>query len=159
MIHIGAMLAWNISQMKYKAFPKLAQMFRKFQNDRDKRDFVSSGAACGVAAAFSAPIGGTLFAIEEAASYWSYSLIWRSFFACMLSTWMANFLISGVSEGLEKSINDPARVVYSVPLGAGNSISCQHSSIQVTNYTKFHLFYCLELLVVYLALYLSSFGR
>ncbi len=65
MIHIGSMLGWNISQMKYKNFPRLSELFRKFQNDKDKRDFVASGAAAGVAAAFGAPIGGTLFAFEE----------------------------------------------------------------------------------------------
>ena len=47
MIHIGAMMGWNISQMKYKAFPRLSKLFKKFQNDRDKRDFVASGAAAG----------------------------------------------------------------------------------------------------------------
>jgi H+/Cl- antiporter ClcA len=65
MIHIGAMIGWNTSQMKFRKFPRLSQLFQKFQNDRDKRDFVASGAASGVAAAFGAPIGGTLFAFEE----------------------------------------------------------------------------------------------
>lgn len=94
MIHTGAILGAAISQGK-TIFFGIDTSWTKFQdlrNDRSKRDFVTFGAAAGVAAAFSAPIGGILFTLEEGASFWSTTLTFRGFFCAMVTQLTVNIL-------------------------------------------------------------------
>jgi chloride channel 7 len=72
MIHSGAIVAKTVASGNVK-------------NDRQLRDLVTCGAAAGVCTAFSAPIGGILFALEEGASYWGPSLTWRTFTCSMVA--------------------------------------------------------------------------
>jgi hypothetical protein len=52
------------------------------------------GTAVGVATAFRAPIGGVMFVLEEAVSYFESKLIFRSYLACVFSyyTYAVRFL-------------------------------------------------------------------
>jgi hypothetical protein len=78
MVHSGSVVAAAISQGKSRfwgvdtSFSK----FSDFRNDREKRDFVACGAAAGVCSAFGSPIGGVLFSLEEASSFFTTKLTW-----------------------------------------------------------------------------------
>ena len=79
MVHSGAVVAAGISQGKTRLFGLVDTSFSKFsdfRNDHEKRDFVACGTAAGVCSAFGSPIGGVLFALEEASSFFTIKLIW-----------------------------------------------------------------------------------
>ncbi|KAM7478712.1 hypothetical protein LguiA_026925 [Lonicera macranthoides] len=80
MVHTGACIANLLGQGGSRRYHLTWKWLRYFKNDRDRRDLITCGAAAGVAAAFRAPVGGVLFALEEAASWWRSALLWRTFF-------------------------------------------------------------------------------
>ncbi|KAM2728516.1 hypothetical protein EV1_000003 [Malus domestica] len=80
MVHTGACIASFLGQGGSRKYHLTWSWLRYFKNDRDRRDLITCGAAAGVAAAFRAPVGGVLFALEEAASWWRSALLWRTFF-------------------------------------------------------------------------------
>lgn len=94
MIHMGAIIGAGLSQGHSTTLGCDTGLFRRFQNPKDKRDFVTAGAAVGVATAFSAPVGGLLFVFEELSSFWQQSLGWQIFFACMLAVLTSDTLRS-----------------------------------------------------------------
>ncbi len=116
LVHTGAILAALFSHL-----PKIPALFgeksilsrilKHFREDHFKRNFVSGGAACGVAAAFGAPIGGVLFALEEASSFWSLQLTWTVFFCAMVSTFTYNILITSY-RGNVLEVNDPGLISF-----------------------------------------------
>lgn len=81
LVHTGACIAAFLGQGGSARYYGLnCRWLSFFKNDRDRRDLVTCGAAAGVAAAFRAPVGGVLFALEEVTSWWRSPLLWRVFF-------------------------------------------------------------------------------
>lgn len=98
MIHSGAILGAGLSQGKSQTLG-LEPKVLAFRNDLEKRDASVCGASAGVAAAFGAPIGGVLFALEEGASHWFQSLTWRAFFAAIISAYVTDMALSYIYGG------------------------------------------------------------
>lgn len=58
----------------------------KYENNEAKRrEILSAACAAGVAVAFGAPIGGTLFSLEEVSYFFPPKVMWRSFFCAMVA--------------------------------------------------------------------------
>jgi chloride channel 7 len=102
LVHIGAIIGSSMTRgrknIKFKLCGKKYHFrvkipwLMQFRNDIDRRDFISIGAASGFAAAFGAPIGAVLFALEEAASWWNNKLMWRALTATTLATVVLHLL-------------------------------------------------------------------
>lgn len=74
---------------KWKTF---CDFMVELYSDLDRREFLSAGAAAGIAAAFGAPVGGVLFSMEEAATYWSRKVAWRCFLCAVAAVMTLNWL-------------------------------------------------------------------
>ena len=63
-----------------------------------RRNFISAGAAAGVASAFGAPVGGLLFSMEEVCSFWTVTLSWQIFFCCIVATFTTDLFNSAFTD-------------------------------------------------------------
>lgn len=64
----------------------VSRFFSKYENNEAKRrEILSAACAAGVAVAFGAPIGGTLFSLEEVSYFFPPKVMWRSFFCAMIA--------------------------------------------------------------------------
>ncbi|KAG5470750.1 hypothetical protein LSCM1_01999 [Leishmania martiniquensis] len=89
MIHMGSLIGAGLPTGRSRSLGCSAtSVFDSFRNPRDQRDFISAGAACGLASAFSSPLGGMLFVLEEMATHFSVRLAWLVFLSCLSCMWI-----------------------------------------------------------------------
>jgi chloride channel 7 len=112
MIHSGSVVAAGLSQGKSSSLGLDTSWtkFHPFRNDHEKRDFVACGAAAGVAAAFGAPVGGALFALEEGTTHWNDFLTWRTFVCAMVSGFTLQIVLS--SEGQFGKLSQQGMITF-----------------------------------------------
>jgi H+/Cl- antiporter ClcA len=98
MIHSGSILAAAIASGRLPSIfgGKTLSLHTQLQHDHERRDMVVCGSAAGVAAAFGAPIGGVLFAVEEGASFWYKKLTWQCFFCAVVAAYTVDLFLSGL---------------------------------------------------------------
>ena len=70
----------------------IARQFRAFDNEARRRDVVSASSAAGLAVAFSSPLGGVCFAIEEASTFFPARVLWHSFVAATVAAGMLSYM-------------------------------------------------------------------
>ena len=56
------------------------------RNDVERRNLISIGVAAGFASAFGAPVGGLLYSMEEASSFFAHDMLWRTLFGTAVAT-------------------------------------------------------------------------
>ncbi|KAK1300108.1 putative chloride channel-like protein CLC-g [Acorus calamus] len=99
LVHTGACIASLLGQGGSKRYGFTWKWLRYFKNDRDRRDLVTCGSAAGMAAAFRAPVGGVLFALEAVSSWWRSALLWRAFFTTAVVAVVLRALIDVCNSG------------------------------------------------------------
>ncbi|KPA84978.1 putative chloride channel protein [Leptomonas pyrrhocoris] len=98
MIHMGSLIGAGLPTGRSRSLRCSAtSIFDIFRNPRDQRDFISAGAACGLTSAFSSPLGGMLFVMEEMATHFSVRLAWLVFISCLSCMWIIQTVNSFVS--------------------------------------------------------------
>lgn len=71
----------------------IAKQFSIYRNNEArKREIVSASAAAGLSVAFGAPIGGILFSLEEASTFFSMAHLWQSFVCAIVAAITLQYL-------------------------------------------------------------------
>ncbi|KAL5220406.1 hypothetical protein ABZP36_025119 [Zizania latifolia] len=126
MVHTGSCVASLLGQGGSTKYGLTWRWLRYFKNDLDRRDLITCGAAAGVTAAFRAPVGGVLFALEEATSWWRSALLWRTFSTTAVAAMVLRSLIEYCRSGNCGLFGNGGLIMFDV-------------SSQVTSYTAMDL--------------------
>lgn len=124
-----------------KAWSFILTDLSHFAHDSERRDLVSIGAAAGFSAAFGAPVGGLLFALEEASSYFAQSMFLKTLAATATATFclavhhgnlseysvisLGNFHTSDRNIFLNRVEEIPLYIVIAIGGGVLGGVFCQ----------------------------------
>lgn len=92
MIHSGAIVGAKMANAN------AGPLVGPYRQNREARDLTAAGAAAGVAAAFGAPIGGVLFAVEEGASHMNPTILVRCFVCASVSAFTVRFFLGPINK-------------------------------------------------------------
>lgn len=140
-IHAGGIVGggfgtWSSNTLKSKIPSKFDIFMRNYTY---KRDFVGIGTAVGVATAFSAPIGGMLFTVEEGATYFNHHLLWKSFLATA-----AGVVLLQILTGLQ----DDASNILSYRLGNSRDFGLYEEDVAVYGKEFFYFLWEIPLFIL-----------
>lgn len=114
MVHIGTCIASLLGQGGTEKYRLKWRWLRYMNNDRDRRDLITCGSSAGVCAAFRAPVGGVLFALEEVATWWRSALLWRTFFSTAVVVVVLRAFIEYCSSGRCGLFGDGGLIMFDV---------------------------------------------
>ncbi|CAE8645174.1 unnamed protein product, partial [Polarella glacialis] len=110
MVHVGAIVGMLVvRRCVAPALRRMGPMCRRLEDELSRQPLryhiqaAVMGSGAGIAAAFSAPLAGTVFVVEEAASFFSKRLLLHSFITCACAVLTAN-LVEGLLGLTTKSI-------------------------------------------------------
>jgi H+/Cl- antiporter ClcA len=120
--------------VNFTFFTEVMTLVSRFRNDCDRRDLISIGVATGFASAFGAPVGGLLYSFEEASSFFTIPLMWRTLVATAIGTFviaiyhgdLSHFSVLSLGNGLQSdndhSVNSFAELPFYVLIGAAGGL-------------------------------------
>ena len=101
-IHISALLGHHTCRFVQAASHRILPPQLQFTvKQGEGRDFLATGAACGICVAFRAPLAGCLFVVEEAASFFTTEHLEYTFFATVIS-YMVAWTLANPDDGFTK---------------------------------------------------------
>jgi chloride channel 7 len=87
-IHVSALMAHYTCVVFQNLEQRLFPGHRFAAQASEARDFLATGAACGICTAFRAPIAGVMFVVEEAASFFTTQHLEYTFLASLMAYWV-----------------------------------------------------------------------